>query len=118
SDKVGTIKRTGLFSKEFSAPVQQLKDIREVLGKARESVERGDLAGTLDFIDQLVSPAKHGRAMMEQFFDDHRDLRLYKIRLQDKGQEYLNSHQSDLVDLLSMIDHKVGSGVAKPSAKD
>ncbi|MGI0036393.1 MAG: tetratricopeptide repeat protein, partial [Nitrososphaera sp.] len=41
SDKVGTIKRTGLFSKEFSAPVQQLKDIREVLGKARESVERG-----------------------------------------------------------------------------
>ncbi len=118
ADKVGTIRRTGLFSKEVSAPVQQLKDIREVLGKARESVEKGDLAGTLDLIDQLVSPTKHGSAMVEQFFDDHRDLRLYKIRLQDKGQEYLNSHKSDLVNLMSRIDHKVGSGVAKPSAKD
>jgi tetratricopeptide (TPR) repeat protein len=120
ADKVGVTKRTGLFSsKQVSAPVQQLKDIKEVLGKAKESVEKGDLAGTLQCFDELVSPAKHGSAMMEQFFDAHRDLRLYKIRLQDKGQEYLNAHKSDLVDLITKIDHSVGSGVAnKPPAKD
>jgi len=57
--------------------------------------------------------------MMEQFFDAHRDLRLYKIRLQDKGQEYLNAHKSDLIDLITKIDHSVGSGVAsRPPAKD
>jgi len=57
--------------------------------------------------------------MVEQFFDEHRDLRLYKIRLQDKGQEYLNSHKSDLIDLISKIDHKMGSGVPNtPPAKD
>ena len=49
--------------------------------------------------------------MIEQFFDDHRDLRLYKIRLQDRGQEYLNAHKSDLVDLISRIDRKLGNGV-------
>ena len=121
ADKVGTIKRSGLFgtNKEVSAPVQQVKDIREVLGRAKEAIERGELATTIELFDELVNPAKHGNAMIEQFFDDHRDLRLYKIRLQDKGQEYLNAHKSDLIDLITKIDHSVGSGVAnKPPAKD
>jgi hypothetical protein len=57
--------------------------------------------------------------MMEQFFDEHRDLRLYKIRLQDRGQEYLNAHKSDLIDLITKIDHTLGSGVTnKTSARD
>ncbi len=120
ADKVGVTKRSGLFSrKEVTAPMQQLKDIKEVLGKARESIEKGDLAATLEYFDELVSPTKHGNAMMEQFFDAHRDLRLYKIRLQDKGQEYLNAHKSDLIDLVTKIDHSIGSGVpSKPPAKD
>lgn len=121
ADKVGTVKRTGLFgtSKEVSAPVQQVKDIREVLGKAKEAVEKGELAATLDLFDELVNPAKHGSAMIEQFFDEHRDLRLYKIRLQDKGQEYLNSHKSDLVDLLTRVDHRIGEGQThRQPAKD
>jgi tetratricopeptide (TPR) repeat protein len=121
ADKVGTVKRTGLFgtNKEVTAPVQQVKDIRQVLGKAKDSVEKGELATTLDLIDELVNPAKHGNAMIEQFFDYHRDLRLYKIRLQDKGQEYLNSHKSDLSDLLTRIDHKMETGSAqKQPAKE
>lgn len=120
ADKVGVTKRSGLFSsKQVTAPMQQLKDIKEVLGKAKESIEKGDLTSTLEYFDELVSPTKHGSAMMEQFFDAHRDLRLYKIRLQDKGQEYLNAHKSDLIDLVTKIDHSVGSGVAsKPPAKD
>ncbi len=121
ADKVGTIRRTGLFgtNKEVSAPLQQLKDIREVLGKTKESVEKGELATTIELFDQLVNPLKHGSAMVEQFIEEHRDLRLYKIRLQDKGQEYLNSHKSDLVDLITKIDHKLGSGVAnRQSTKD
>jgi len=99
--------------------MQQLKDIKEDLGKAKESIEKGDLGVTLQCFEELVSPAKHGSAMIEQFFDAHRDLRLYKIRLQDKGQEYLNAHKSDLIDLITKIDHSVGSGVAsRPPAKD
>lgn len=119
AEKVGTIKRSGLLgtNKQVTAPMQQLKDIKEILGRAKESVERGDLAGTLDYFDQLVNPAKHGNAMMEQFFDEHRDLRLYKIRLHDRGQEYLNAHKTQLVDLITKIDNGVGGGIARPPAK-
>jgi tetratricopeptide (TPR) repeat protein len=120
ADKVGVTKKSGLFgTKQVSAPVQQLKDIKEVLTKAKDSIEKGDLSSTLEYFDELVSPTKQGSAMMEQFFDAHRDLRLYKIRLQDRGQEYLNAHKSDLIDLITKIDHTLGSDVtSKPPAKD
>ncbi|MFL6480817.1 MAG: tetratricopeptide repeat protein [Nitrososphaera sp.] len=120
ADKVGATKKSGLFgTKQVSASVQQLKDIKEVLTKAKDSIERGDLASTLEHFDELVSPMKHGNAMMEQFFDEHRDLRLYKIRLQDRGQEYLNAHKPDLIDLITKIDHTLGSDVtSKQHAKD
>jgi tetratricopeptide (TPR) repeat protein len=116
-DRVGMAKRSGLFgrSKEVYAPLQQLRDISETLNKAKDSVEKGDVNTTIENFDQLISPSKHGSAMIEQFFDEHRDLRLFQIRLKDKGQEYLNSHKTDLIKLLSDIDAKVRTGqITKP----
>ncbi len=119
ADKVGTTKRGGLLGgKQVSAPMQQLKDISEVLGRARESLERGDLEATKDALDELINPAKHGSAMIEQFFDEHRDLRLAQIRLRDKGQEYLNANKQSLIDMISRIDMKVRSGPVSKPAKD
>ena len=111
ANKVGATKRIGVFGgKEVSAPLQQLKDISEILGKSKEAIEQGNLGMTLNYFDQLIDPAKHGAMMMEKFFDSHRDLRLYKIRLQDRGQEYLNAHKSEMIDLITTIDGKVRSG--------
>jgi tetratricopeptide (TPR) repeat protein len=120
ADKVGVAKRSGFFgrTKETYAPLQQLKDISEIIGKAKDSVEKGDVNATLENFDQLISPAKHGAAMIEQFFDEHRDLRLFQIRLKDKGQEYLNSHKTDFINLLSDIDAKVRSWQITKPAKD
>jgi tetratricopeptide (TPR) repeat protein len=120
ADKVGVAKRVGLLghSKEVSAPVQQLRDIVEVLGKAKESVEKGDVDATVECFDQLINPTKHGTAMMEQFFDEHRDLRLFQIRLKDRGPEYLNSHKPDLIKLLTDIDAKIRTGPVSRLTKD
>jgi tetratricopeptide (TPR) repeat protein len=120
ADKVGVTKRSGFFGKgkEVYAPLQQLKDISEALGRAKDYVEKGDLNGTIESFDELINPAKHGSAMIEQFFDEHRDLRLFQIRLKDKGQEYLNSHRSDLIKLISDIDAKVRRGAVTNQAKD
>jgi tetratricopeptide (TPR) repeat protein len=115
--RVGTTKRSGLLgkSKEISAPVQQLKDIIEIIDRAKGSIEKGDVSSTLQDFDYLINPLKHGNAMIEQFFEEHRDLRLFQIRLKDKGQDYLNSHRSDLIKLLTEIDSKIrNSPVSKP----
>jgi tetratricopeptide (TPR) repeat protein len=109
ASKVGTIKRSGFMgkSREVSPPVQQLKDISEILSKMRESVEQGDVQLTIGYFDKLINPSIHGSTMIEKFFNEHRDLRLYQNRLQDKGQEYLNSHKSDFIKLMIEIDSKV-----------
>jgi tetratricopeptide (TPR) repeat protein len=109
ASKVGSVKRSGLMgkSKEISPPVQQLKDISELLGKSRESIEQGDVETTMSYFDKLISPSFHGSTMIEKFFNEHRDLRLYQNRLRDKGQEYLNSHKLDFIKLITEIDSKV-----------
>jgi len=111
SDKLGEVKRSGFLKpKEYSAPIQEIKDIIEILDKSIESVKNGDLNPTVDSFGQLTNPSKHGNTMIEQFFDQHRDLRLYQARLNDKGQEYLDSHKSELTSLLEDIIEKVRSG--------
>ena len=111
SDKLGEVKRSGFLKpKEYSAPIQEIKDIIEILDKSIESVKNGDLNQTVDSFEQLTNPSKHGNTMIEQFFDQHRDLRLYQARLNDKGQEYLDSHNSELTTLLEDIIEKVRSG--------
>ncbi|MDW0135965.1 MAG: tetratricopeptide repeat protein [Nitrososphaeraceae archaeon] len=111
SDKLGEVKRSGFLKpKEYSAPIQEIKDIIEILDKSAESVKNGDLNKTIDSFEQLTNPSKHGNTMIEQFFDQHRDLRLYLARLNDKGQDYLDSHKSELTTLLEDIIEKVRSG--------
>ena len=119
SDNLGETKRSGFFkSKEYSAPIQEIKDIIEILDKSVESVKNGDIDETIDSFEQLTSPAKHGNTMIEQFFDQHRDLRLYQIRLRDKGQEYLDSHKSELTNLLEDIIQKVRGGPLSRTIQD
>lgn len=111
SDKLGEVKRSGFLKpKEYSAPIQEIKDIIEILDKSTEAVKNGDLNQTVDSFEQLTNPSKHGNTMIEQFFDQHRDLRLYQARLNDKGQEYLDSHKSELTTLLEDIIENVRSG--------
>jgi tetratricopeptide (TPR) repeat protein len=109
ASKVGTLKRSGFMgkSREVSPPVQQLKDISEILAKMRDSVEQGDVQTTMAYFEKLINPSFHGSTMIERFFNEHRDLRLYQNRLKDKGQEYLNSHKSDFIKLMIEIDSKV-----------
>lgn len=120
ADKIGYTKNTGFLkrSKVVSAPLQELKDISEIIGTAKMSVEKGDLRLTTEALEKLINPAQHGNAMIEQFFDEHRDLRLYDIRLKDRGQEFLNSHKMDLIDLLSEIDAKVRGNIMSSSASE
>ena len=53
--------------------------------------------------------------MIEQFFDEHRDLRLSNMRLRDRGLEYLNSHKVELLNLVENIDAKIRAGPVSSS---
>ena len=120
AERVGYAKHTGFLkkTKAISAPLQELKDISEVIGSAKISVEKGELQSTIEALEKLISPAQHGNAMVEQFFEEHRDLRLFDIRLKDRGQEYLNSHKTEIISILSDIDLKIRGNLMSSSTGD
>jgi tetratricopeptide (TPR) repeat protein len=120
AERVGYAKHTGFLkkTKAISAPLQELKDISEVIGSAKISVEKGELQSTIEALEKLISPAQHGNAMVEQFFEEHRDLRLFDIRLKDKGQEYLNSHKTEIISIFSDIDLKIRGNLMSRSTGD
>lgn len=111
ASKVGTLKRSGFLKgeKELTPPIQQLKDLSELLGSIKDSVESGNVSKTLDQFEKLINPSVHGSIMIERFFNEHRDLRLFYNRLQDKGQEYLITHKKDFLNLIESIDAKIRS---------
>jgi hypothetical protein len=96
-----------MTKKEVLAPVQEIKEILKLLDMAIEEVRNGNLGVTLETLDQLTNPVKHGNALIEQFFEQHRDLRLFRIRLENKGQEYLISHKSEILRVLTDIVERV-----------
>jgi hypothetical protein len=112
--KIGVEKRKNLsHSKQFERKKevflssQQLKDISKILYEASESSQRGDLNKLLQNIDQLLNPILHGTVILDNFFEEHRELRLFNSRLRERGQEYLNSNKEEISRFMLEMDKKV-----------
>lgn len=99
--------------KEVSGPTLQLKDLSEHVAKTKHAVEKGDLANTSTGIAKLIEPREFGNILIENFFEEHRDLRVYHIRMKDKGQDYLNANKSNIIELLSNIEAKVNEKIRR-----
>ena len=55
----------------------------------------------------FIDPTKHGQQMIEQFFEEHREIRLWKIRLKDRGIDYLQEHKQKMIDTFDNIEATV-----------
>jgi hypothetical protein len=42
--------------------------------------------------------------MIDEFLDEHREIRLLKIRLEDKGKNYLIDNKKKMLELFEMIE--------------
>lgn len=114
ADKVGIEKPVPFGKqKEVSGPVMQLKDLSEHIVKTKHGVEKGDLASTISNISKLIEPREFGNILIENFFEEHRDLRVYHIRMKDKGQDYLNANKGNIIELLSNIESKVNEKIKR-----
>jgi tetratricopeptide (TPR) repeat protein len=109
--KVGMEKRSSSKSferkKETIFSTQQLKDISKILNEASSYAERGDLNLLINSIDKLLNPIVHGTVILDNFFEEHREIRLFNSRLREKGQEYLNIHKEEISKFMLDMDKKV-----------
>ena len=69
----------------------------------KSSVEK-DVEKTIDIFDEFIDTTKSGGHMIENFLDEHREIRLWKIRLKDRGEDYLINNKEKMLDLFDNID--------------
>ena len=108
--KIGAKRRGLLGPKEIGkipAPVKNLKEIGLAIQTTRTAIENEDMGKTIDSFDVYINPAKCGQQMIDEFLDEHREIRLFKIRLDDKGKEYLINNKKKMLELFETIEMKV-----------
>lgn len=104
ANKIGTIKRgmLGIPSKSLPKPIKNLKNLAEAIQLIKSSIEEEELEKTIEYCNLFVDPTKCGQEMIDDFLEEHREVRLFKIRLKDKGIDFLRDNQKKM---LAMFDN-------------
>jgi tetratricopeptide (TPR) repeat protein len=108
AEKVGAEKKSRFgIKKKSSTSVQLLKELSEAIQETKSSIEKLDVEQTLANLDVFTDPSKKGPQMIEYFFEEHRDIRLYKIRIKDRGAEYLQENKQKILELFNNMEMNV-----------
>ncbi len=115
AQKIGIEKETpfGGARKEVLGLVLELKDLSEHVAKTKHAVEKGDLTSASSYISDLIEPRKYGSILIENFFEEHRDLRVYHIKMKDKGQDYLFINKENIIELLQNIEVEINEKIRR-----
>lgn len=106
ADKMGKEKKGlfGITKKKLPKPVKNLKELSQAIQSVKESIEEEDVEKTIDIFDEFIDPTKSGEQMIETFFDEHREIRLWKIRLKDRGVDYLVENKEKMLVLFDNVE--------------
>jgi hypothetical protein len=109
AEKIGVEKKGFLGTTKKSQPllVQHLKELSEAVQTVKSEIERGDITQIIAKMNVFIDPAKKGAQMIEYFFEEHREIRLFKIRLTDRGFEYLQANKQKMTDLFDHIQSQL-----------
>jgi len=106
AEKIGKEKK-GLFGitrKTLPKPIKNLKQLSQAIQSVRESIEEKDVEKTMEVFEEFIDSSKSGEQMIENFFDEHREIRLWKIRLKDRGENYLIENKDKMLELFDHIE--------------
>jgi len=96
--KVGVEKRSLIGTmKKLPSSIKSLKEISEAIQTAKIAMEEEKIDKVVRSLDQFIDSDKLGGMMIEQFLEDHREIRLYKVRLEEKGADYLKENKGRIL---------------------
>jgi len=106
AEKIGKAKK-GLFGvtrKTLSRPIKNLKELSLAIQSAKEAIEEVDVEKAMNVFEEFTDTAKSGEQMIEMFLDEHREIRLWQIRLKDRGEDYLIDKKDKMLTLFDNIE--------------
>jgi tetratricopeptide (TPR) repeat protein len=120
AEKIGVEKKGFFGTAKKSQPIviQNLKEINEAVHAVKIAIENGDIKEIISKLDVFIEPSKKGGQMIEYFFEEHRDIRLFKVRLTDKGSEYLQTNKQKMMDLFNNIEMMITKQLRNEAAQN
>jgi len=94
----------GITRKTLPRPVKNLKELSHAIQSVREAIEEEDVEKTIDVFQEFIDTSKSGEQMIEMFLDEHREIRLWSIRLKDRGEDYLVDNKDKMLTLFDNIE--------------
>ena len=106
AEKMGKEKKGlfGITKKQLPKPIKNLKELSQAIQSAKAAIEEEDVDKTIEIFEEFIDPTKSGEQMIETFFDEHREIRLWKIRLKDRGVDYLVENKNKMLVLFDNIE--------------
>lgn len=106
AEKIGKEKR-GLFGitrRTLPQPIKNMKELIQAIRSAKDAISEGDAEKSIAVFDKFTDSDKFGVQMIESFFDEHREIRLWKIRLKDRGDDYISENRQKMLDLFDNVE--------------
>jgi tetratricopeptide (TPR) repeat protein len=120
AEKIGVEKKSFFGTAKKSQPIviQNLKEINEAVHSVKLAIEKGDIKEIISNLNVFIEPSKKGGQMIEYFFEEHRDIRLYKVRLTDKGSEYFQANKQKMMELFNNIEMMITKKLRNEAAQN
>lgn len=90
--------------KQMPTSVKNLKQLSHSIQSVRSLIDGEDAQQLTGEFDEFIDPKKSGQIMIEQFFEEHREIRLWKIRLDDRGTDFLQENKQKMLALFDNMD--------------
>jgi len=103
--KVGVEKKSLIgTTKKLPGVIKSLKEMSESIQSTKIAIEEENIEKIIKNFDSFIDSDKLGSVMIEQFLEEHREIRLYKVRLEEKGTEYLNENKAKILELFDNLE--------------
>ena len=120
AEKIG-VEKKGLFGATKKAQpvvIQHLKEISEAVHAVKTAIAKGEVKEIISKLDVFIEPSKKGGEMIEYFFEEHREIRLFRVRLNDKGSEFLQANKQKMLDFFDQIEMMITKKLRSESAQN
>ena len=109
AEKVGEEKKRflGTSKKRLPVALKSLKGLSEAIQAVKSSFEEEDVEKIIENFDTFIDPNQYGQQRIDQFFEEHREIRLWKIRLKDRGIYYLKDNKQKMLNIFENIEATV-----------
>ena len=109
ANKIGTIKRgmLGIPSKSIPKPIKNLKNLAEAIQLIRTSIDEEEVEKTIEYCNLFIDKEKCGQEMIDDYLEEHREVRLFKIRLKDKGIDFLQDNKKKMLSIFENMEISV-----------